>query len=59
MFANDNLSDQYVINFVLKNQFNWSIDEIENMIPYELAIYVAMTVEYVKQENERLKKKNQ
>lgn len=57
MFCNDNLADMYIVNFVLKNQFNWSIDEIENLLPYEYKIYLSMTQEYVNQEKERLNKK--
>lgn len=36
----------------------YSITELEMMIPWEREIYVSMLVDYVKEENERLKKIN-
>ncbi len=37
---------------------NYSLSDIEMMIPWEREIYVSMLVDYVKEENERLKKIN-
>ena len=36
----------------------YSLTEIENMIPWEREVYVAMLVEWIKEENERIKKQN-
>jgi hypothetical protein len=33
----------------------YSLTEIENMIPWEREVYVALLVDYIKKENERLK----
>ena len=33
----------------------YSLTELENMIPYEREIYLAMLIEYVREENERMK----
>ena len=33
----------------------YSLTEIEEMIPWEREVYVAMLVDYIKKENERLK----
>ena len=38
---------------------NWSLTEIENMIPYERAIYMDMLNDWVKQENARIEQENQ
>ena len=38
---------------------NWSLTEIENMIPYERMIYMAMLNDWVKQENARIEQENQ
>lgn len=35
----------------------WSIEEIENLLPYERDIYVDMLKDYLDKENERLKAK--
>jgi hypothetical protein len=34
---------------------HYSVTELENMIPWEREVYVAMLVDYIKKENERLK----
>tara|TARA_A100001011_G_scaffold15027_1_gene15771 strand:+ start:210 stop:335 length:126 start_codon:yes stop_codon:yes gene_type:complete len=33
---------------------NWSLTEIENMMPWEKEIYVSLLMEYLKEEEERL-----
>ena len=33
----------------------YSLTELENMIPWEREVYVALLVDYIKKENERLK----
>jgi len=37
---------------------NYSLADLENMIPFEREIYVAMLVQHIKEENERIKKEN-
>lgn len=37
---------------------NYNLNDIEMMIPWEREIYVSMLVDYVKEENERLKQIN-
>ena len=46
------------MNFGMMQHHNWSLTELEEMIPWEREIYVSMLVDYVKEENERLKKIN-
>lgn len=36
----------------------YSLTELNEMLPWEREVYVAMLVEYVKEENERIKKIN-
>ena len=36
----------------------YSLTEIENMLPWERDIYVALLVNYIKEENERNKERN-
>jgi len=35
---------------------HYSLTEIENLIPFEKEIYVAMLVEYLKEEKQRIEK---
>ena len=37
---------------------HWSITEIENMLPWERDIYVEKLIEYVKEENKKIKEQN-
>ncbi len=36
----------------------YSLTELENMIPWEREIYVDMLVEYIKEENKKIKERN-
>ena len=38
---------------------NYSLSDLEDMLPWEREIYVDMLVTYIKEENERIKKQNQ
>ena len=35
---------------------NYSLTELENMMPWEREIYVGLLMEYIKEENERIDK---
>ena len=35
---------------------NYSLSELENMMPWEREIYVGLLMEYIKEENERIEK---
>ena len=34
---------------------NWSLTEIENMLPWERDVYVEKLVQFIKEENQRIK----
>jgi hypothetical protein len=36
----------------------YSLTELENMLPWERDIYVAMLVKYIEEENEKIKQQN-
>ena len=38
---------------------NYSLSDLENMIPWEREIYVDMLVEFIKEEKKRQKERNQ
>jgi len=38
---------------------NWSLTELEDMMPYERDIYVAMLKNWIEEENEKMKQQNQ
>ena len=35
----------------------YSLEELENMIPWEREIYVAMLIQYIEEENEKIKQR--
>jgi hypothetical protein len=37
----------------------YSLTELDEMLPWEREIYIAMLVQFIKEENERIKKLNQ
>ena len=37
---------------------NYSLTELENMMPWEREIYMAMLQQHIKEENERIEKEN-
>ncbi len=36
----------------------YSLTELDNMIPFEREIYVSLLMEYIKEENDRMKEQN-
>jgi len=45
-------------NFAMMQHHNYSLTEIENMIPWEKDIYTALLVQFVAEENDRIKQQN-
>ncbi len=39
----------------MKQHHHWSIEELENMLPWEREIYVGLLVKHIKDENDRIK----
>ena len=46
-------------NFAMMQHHKYSLSEIENMIPWEKDVYTALLVQWVAEENERIKQQNQ
>ena len=53
----DNLINYYKTNFALMQHHKYSLSDLENMVPFERQIYVAMLIEYLEQERQRLENK--
>jgi len=45
--------------FTLTHQYKYTLTELENMIPWERDMYIGMVNNWVKEETEKLKQKNQ
>jgi len=48
MLGHTNLENYYQTQFSLVQHHKYSLTELENMIPYELDIYVDLLVEHMK-----------
>ena len=52
------LESYYDYNFQMVQLHNWSLTEMENLLPWERDIYVDKLINYVKEENEKIKAQN-
>jgi len=41
----------------LMQHHNYSLTELENMLPWERAIYVALLIEHIREENEKIEQR--
>jgi hypothetical protein len=49
--AHENLESYYKTNFQLVQHHKYSLTEIENMIPWEREVYIALLKQYIEEEN--------
>ena len=45
----------YKVNFSMMQHHNYSLTELDNMMPWEREVYVTMLIEYIKEENDRIR----
>ena len=43
-------------NFSMMQHHKYSLSDIENMIPWERDVYIALLVKFIAEENERIKR---
>ena len=56
--AHTSLESYYKINFALVQHHKYSLTEIENMIPWEKDVYVALLEQYIEEEYLRQKQQS-
>ena len=49
--AHIDLESYFKLNFALMQHHKYSLTEIENMIPWEKDVYVALLEQYIEEEN--------
>jgi hypothetical protein len=49
--AHNDLASYYKINFALMQHHKYSLTELENMIPWEREVYLALLQQYIEEEN--------
>jgi hypothetical protein len=52
--CHESLANYYKMNFALMQYHKYSLAEIENMIPFEREVYVAMLIQYLEEERQRI-----
>jgi hypothetical protein len=50
----EGLSNMLQTNFIMLKEHNFSLTEIENLIPWERQIYIGLLINYVKEQKERM-----
>lgn len=54
-----NSLENYIrLNFALMQHHKYSLQDIENMMPWERDSYVILLTQYIKEENERIESQN-
>ena len=52
--CHESMVNYYKMNFALMQYHKYSLAEIEDMIPFEREIYVAMLINYLEEEKKRI-----
>ena len=52
--CHENLANYYRLNFALMQYHKYSLAEIENMLPFEREVYVAMLIQFLEEEKQRI-----
>ena len=53
--CHESLGNLYRLNFSLMQYHRYSLEDLENMIPFERDIYVAMLLQFLEEQKERQK----
>jgi hypothetical protein len=51
--SQENLENYYKTNFLLMQEHNYSLTELENMMPWEREVYITYLVEHLNKKAER------
>lgn len=52
--SHESLENYYRTNFTMMQHFNYSLNDLETMIPWERDIYIILLNDHIKEQNERL-----
>ena len=56
--AHNDLASYYKINFALMQHHKYSLTELENVIPWERDVYLALLQQYIEEENLKHQQQN-
>ena len=52
--SHDTLMNHYQTNFAMMQHHNYSLSELDNMLPWERLIYVTLLSNFIQEEKDRL-----
>lgn len=55
--SHDSLTNYYKVNFALMQHHNYSLSDLENMIPYEREVYVALLQQWLEEEKLKMEQR--
>ena len=58
MLSHDSVENYYKTNFMMMQHHNYSLKELEDMIPWEREIYIGLLMNYLKEEKKRIEEEN-
>ena len=53
--GHDSLANHFKTNFSLIQHHKWSLTDIQSMMPWERYIYVDMLLDYIREEEQKIK----
>lgn len=53
--GHDNLANHFKTNFGMVQHHKWSLNDLENMMPWERYVYVEMLHMFLKEEEQKMK----
>jgi len=56
--SHESLENMFSTNFAMMQHHKYSLTELDNMMPWEREIYVAMLQQWIQNENEKIKQRN-
>lgn len=55
MLMNESLAEYYQTNFAMMQHHNYSLTELDNMIPFEREIYIKFLLDFLKEQEKHFK----
>lgn len=57
--GHENLESHYRLNFTLVHHYNYSLTELNDMIPFERQIYITLLMQHLEEEKRRKQQESQ
>ena len=58
MLSHDSVENYYKTNFMMMQHHNYSLKELEDMMPWEREIYIGLLMNHLEEEKQKAKQEN-